>query len=178
MNVRISLKSLALVVFAFGLSGISSSAAEAQARRCCQLGDVNFSNTVTTFDNVVINRHIQNVQSLSSDAACRGDVNGDRALTAADTTLISNFILGIISTFPRCGDLDGNNQLQWGSNQGDLNCFTAIALGGNTNGCAVGSADANNDGILDLADITLFSAFAAGSINSFPGCACGPGACA
>ncbi len=119
---------------------------------CCQLGDVNDSGTVSGIDLVQLRQHILDLSCL--DNACRGDVDGDGAVTEDDITLIQEYILGIRSTFPRCGDLDGDGVSEWPGD--DLNCFTAVAVGGSTAGCFTGPVDANQDGTLNVDDVFAF----------------------
>jgi len=119
---------------------------------CCQLGDANDSGTVSAFDLVLFNKHILDIECL--DGSCNGDVDGNGVVDETDLQLIQEYILGLRRTFPRCGDLDGDGEFEWPGD--DLNCFTAVAIGGNTDGCFTGPVDANQDGVLDIDDIFAF----------------------
>ena len=142
---------------------------------CCSLGDINGSGNVSTLDIVLISRHVLGIDCMDETAAlCNADVDGDGTVTQEDVDLISAYVLRIIDTFPRCGDLDSDGQLEWASQGDDLNFFTSCFFGGGK-GCENGDAD--NDGDFDFDDIVIFMDHADGLIQNFPGCACGEGAC-
>lgn len=147
-------------------------AGQAQAQQpppCCQLGDVDGDGELTNADLLLMQDHILDLEC--TDNACQADLNGDGEVSAADLLLLRKYFQGIIETFPRCGDLDGDGKLEWGSGEDDLNCFTSIFVGSIPSNCRYFSvADGNQDGILDNLDVFAFIDIANG--NNSPVCSC------
>ncbi|MEM1204399.1 MAG: dockerin type I repeat-containing protein [Acidobacteriota bacterium] len=143
---------------------------------CCSLGDIDDSGTLKARDILMINQHLQGLECLTEEQLCRADVDGDGQVTSADAQLLQEFILGLRSTFPRCGDLDGDGKLEWGTFEDDVNAFTSCYVNPKGPGCE--NADANNDGVISTEDAWILLDVANGQVLNFPGCACGEGACA
>lgn len=159
---------LALVSVSTAMAGI--------APPCCNLGDANGDGEVSSSDLLAVNKHILGLTCMTEDELCQSDVDGDGVVTANDLDLIRKYALGIVKTFPRCGDLDGDGTLEWDTQNGpadDMQVYMSCIQVGS--GCP--NLDADNDGDYDLDDVALFRSHERGFITSFPGCACGEGAC-
>lgn len=170
------MKTLSLIVFLVLVSTSNVLAQPQPQSPCCNLGDANGDGMVKASDLTTIRKHILGLTTLPWEEQCQSDVDGDGILTDNDLVLIQEYLLGFRDTFPRCGDLDGDGTLEWDSQFGpadDLNFWTSCAF--QNQDCP--NADADNDGDYDLDDIGLFLDLTEGQIQSFPGCACGEGAC-
>lgn len=138
---------------------------------CCQLGDLNGDGEVTLDDLQLIEDHILELDC--TDNACQGDLDGNGELDKSDLLLMRKYFDGLIQTFPRCGDIDGDGVLEWGSGGDDINCFTAIYLGNVPPNCRYFSVvDGNQDGRLDNLDFFAFADIANGLDSNAPVCAC------
>lgn len=168
------MKTMTLIVFV-ALVSISTAMASTDSP-CCNLGDANGDGILSAGDLLAIDRHLLGLTCMTADEQCQSDVDGDGVVTANDLNLIREYQLGIRKSFPRCGDLDGDGTLEWDTQNGpadDMQVYMNCMLLGS--GCP--NVDADNDGDYDLDDVALFRSHERGFITSFPGCACGEGAC-
>ncbi len=168
------MKTMSLILFLV-LASISNVVA-ATDPPCCNLGDANGDGTLKSNDLLAIDKHLLGLTCMTAEEQCQSDVDGDGMVTNNDLILIREYLLGLRDTFPRCGDLDGDGTLEWDTQTGpadDMQEYMTCIFQNKV--CP--NVDADNDGDYDLDDVALFRRLADGFITSFPGCACGEGAC-
>ncbi len=136
-------------------------------------GDVNLDNKITTSDQVLILRHIENIPQyiLSGQSYTNADVNLDGLVDIKDSNLLSKFIVGgWITHLPYTNLLFGDINLDDDINMKDVTILNRYI--NNTyelNEESKLNADINLDNILDNKDVEILQKFImGGTYTSLP----------
>ncbi|MDY7094319.1 MAG: dockerin type I domain-containing protein [Acidobacteriota bacterium] len=170
--------SLALILAVLALP------AQAQSPPCCELGDLNGDGSLSITDIGLLRGYCINNTPLTLEQQFNADVDGDGTpCTTApgggwfDAILIANVITGTISTFPRCGDMDWDGELEWadestGADYDDTQILRQHILNINyiTDPVTLSNADASDNGTITTYDMTLFQKLYYGIEDGVPAC--------
>ncbi|MCB1054910.1 MAG: dockerin type I repeat-containing protein [Acidobacteria bacterium] len=151
---------------------------------CCSLGDVNGDGSVSLTDVGKILGYCNNSQALTAEEAFNADVDGDGTpCTPApgggwfDAMLIGSYVGSSISTFPRCGDLNWNGDLEFNNESAGYDYEDLVLLRRHilniefiTDPLTLSNADASDGVTVTTYDIVLFQKLYFGIEDGVPSC--------
>ncbi len=77
-------------------------------------GDVNYDNSITNADLIIMSQYVVNYVTFSQDQILRGDINNDSSVTNVDVILTARYLVGLSFTYlQEWSLLDVNGYLYW-----------------------------------------------------------------